>query len=53
MKLHLDVRVLKGIALALAVVLVVLVGLLCLKRWDESRGQVAESDAAGRKPHGK
>ena len=50
MKLHLDVRVLKGTALALAVVLVVLVGLLCLKRWDESRGQVAESDATGESP---
>ena len=50
MKLHLDVRVLKGAALALAVVLVVLVGLLCLKRWDESRGQLAESDAAGESP---
>ena len=50
MKLHLDVRVLKGTALALAVVLVVLVGLLCLKRWDESRGQVAESGTAGESP---
>ena len=50
MKLHLDVRVLKGIALALAVVLVVLVGLLCLKRWDESRGQLAERDTAGESP---
>ena len=50
MKLHLDVRVLKGIALALAVVLVVLVGLLCLKRWDESRGQLAESGTAGESP---
>ena len=50
MKLHLDVRVLKGTALALAVVLVVLVGLLCLQHWDESQGQVAESDAAGESP---
>lgn len=50
MKLHLDVRVLKGTALALAVVLVVLVGLLCLQRWDEGRGQIAESDAAGESP---
>lgn len=50
MKLHLDVRVLKGIALALAVVLVVLVGLLCLQRWDESRGQLAESGTAGESP---
>ena len=50
MKLHLDVRVLKGAALALAVVLVVLVGLLCLKRWDESRGQIAESGTAGESP---
>ena len=50
MKLHLDVRVLKGIALALAVVLVVLVGLLCLKHWDESRGQLAESGTAGESP---
>ena len=50
MKLHLDVRVLKGIALALAVVLVVLVGLLCLQRWDESRGQVLESGVTGESP---
>ena len=50
MKLHLDVRVLKGTALALAVVLVVLVGLLCLQHWDESRGQIAESETVGESP---
>lgn len=50
MKLHLDVRILKGTALALAVVLVVLAGLLCLQRWDESRGQLAESGTAGESP---
>ena len=50
MKLHLDVRVLKGTALALAVVLVVLVGMLCLQRWDEGRGQIAESGTAGESP---
>ena len=41
MKIRLDVRVLKGIAVLLAAILVILVGLLLLQRWDQTQGQVS------------